>query len=235
MTEAEARLFIEELRLAFPASKPQADTETEAALWVRDFGNVDALAMTKAVTDAIDASRYYPTLKEMRKRLERVGAAGLPKEGCRCEDGVGYYEAAPRQWIPCPACLPSTNRRWSEGHFAPGHWCEECARVTRGDGPVQIFNDHQRPIDRQRKLTVEENLDRLKIMQKLIKEVAVAKASDPGRYKRMSRAEIDKHWEDRFNALMQEGSEVDPVVVELFNADPGVPGPFLNGYGEEIL
>jgi len=232
MTEAEARLFIEELRLAFPASKPQGDIDSEVALWIRDFGNVDATDMAKAVIETTNASRYYPTLKEMRKRLERIGSLGLPREGCRC-DGTGYYEAAPRQWIPCPACLPSTNRRWSEGHFAPGHWCEECARATRGDGPIQPVDERKlvkKPEGR--KLTVEENLDRLKIMQQLVKEIAIARAADPHRYQRLTRAEIDAHWEKRYNELVQGESTVDPEIVALFNADPGVP---VDADGFEVL
>jgi len=232
VTEAEVRLFIEELRLGFPASKPQGDLDSEVALWMRDFGHVEPGEMAKAITEALDGSRYYPTLKEMRKRLERIGAVGLQREGCRC-DGIGYYEAAPRQWIPCPACLPAAFRRWSEGHWAKDHWCEQCASVRRGDGPIQPVDERglvEKPAGR--KLTVDENLDRLKIMQQLVKEVAATRAADPKRYQRMTRSEIDKHWENRFNELMQGDSDVDPDVIALFNADPGVP---VDADGFEVL
>jgi hypothetical protein len=229
MNEEQCRSVLVELGSAFPKSKPLGTMEDQIGLWMRHFRPVDMDDMIKAVLRLIDRETFFPTIKEFGKYLQMVTDKPLPTSECQC-DGLGYYEVTKGQWIPCPGCLPVTNRRWAEGHFAKGHWCEECSRSARGDGQAQTFDEHQRAPNRERKLTVEENLDRLRIMQQLVKEIAVARAADPGRYKRLSRAQIDKHWEDRFNALMQEGSEVDPVVVELFNADPGVLPD-----GEEIL
>ncbi|HVE28312.1 MAG TPA: hypothetical protein VNC22_23050 [Sporichthya sp.] len=240
MTEDEAHDFIAEMRLAFPASKPVATIDEEVALWIRDFGNVAPEEMAKAVTVAIDQSRYYPTLKEMRKRLERLGAASLPREGCRC-DGVGYYEAAPRQWIPCPSCLPAGFQRWSEGHWGADHWCEQCATVRRGDGPIQVVDERkltQRPVGAT--LERDQNLLRLRAIRQVTREIAEA-GQDPRRYRRMSRAQIDKHWEDRLNELIAAGVADDPeaeipppvltLVPDLFEA----LSPDVDEDGCEIL
>ena len=32
---------------------------------------------------------------------------------------------------PCPACRPEAYERWSEGHYGPNHWCEDCEELRR--------------------------------------------------------------------------------------------------------
>lgn len=232
MNESQCREVLVELGSAFPKSKPLGSIDDQVKLWMRHFRGVSIDDMIKTVENWVASGSFFPTIKEFQKHLKAIADVESSDAICHC-DGTGYYEVAPRQWIPCPSCLPSTNRRWSEGHFAPGHWCEECARATRGDGPLQPVDERslvQRP--QGRKLTREENLDRLAIMQQLAKEVASMRAADPGRYKRLSRAEIDRYWENRYNELIQGNSTVDATVLEMFNADPGVP---VDDEGFEVL
>lgn len=232
MNEEQCRSVLVELGNAFPKSKPLGTIDDQVALWMRHYRPIDIDDMIKAVMRIIDREQYFPTIREFGVALQAVTNKALPSDACQC-DGIGYYEVTKGQWIPCPACLPGTNRRWAEGHFAPGHWCEECARAVRGEGVPQVVDERSLATKPQgRKLTVEENLDRLKVMRQITREIAEAR-NDPGRYKRMSRAEINKHWEDRFNALMQGDTEVDPEVVALFNADPGAPQ--VDSDGVEIL
>lgn len=241
MNPAECRRVLVELNNAFPATRNLGSMDDQVALWMQKFGPISIEDMSAAVLRWIDTSTTMPTVRQFRVALEAGLETSLPDADCMC-DGTGYYEAAPRQWIPCPACLPSTSRRWSEGHYAPGHWCDECARVTRNEGPSQIVDERklvQRPNGR--KLTREENLDRLRIVQQVVAEMKAAPKWNTG----MTRAEIDKHWEDRFNTLMQGDSDVDPEVVRLFNEDdhfvqipdtgPGVPDRRTDDEGFEIL
>lgn len=232
MNEEQCRSVLVELGNAFPKSRPLGTMDDQVGLWLRHYRPIPIDDMIKAVMRIVDRETYFPTIKEFGVALQAVTDAPLPTGACQC-DGIGYYEVTRGNWIPCPACLPGTNRRWTEGHFAPGHWCEECSRASRGEGATQSVDERglvQRPTGR--KLTVEENLDRLKIMQQLVREIAQARAADPGRYKRLTRAEINAHWENRFNQLVQGESTVDAEVIELFNADPGVP---VDADGIEIL
>ena len=120
MNEEQCRSVLVELGSAFPKSKPLGTMEDQIGLWMRHFRPIDIDDMIKAVMRIVDRESYFPTIKEFGQALQAVTDRPLPTTQCQC-DGIGYYEVTHGQWIPCPSCLPGTNRRWSEGHFAKGH------------------------------------------------------------------------------------------------------------------
>lgn len=237
MDEGQCREVLVELGSAFPKSKPLGTIDDQVKLWMRHFRGVSIDDMILTVADWTSTQSFFPTIKEWQKHLKVIAEVESSDAICQC-DGIGYYEVAARQWVPCPACLPATNQRWAGGHFAPGHWCEECSKTARGEGAIQRVDERglvARPSGR--KLTKEENLERLAAVRKIVGEIDDARKADPHRHQRLTRGEIDRHWENRFNEIIQGDSDVDPAVIQLFNEEahfveipdtgPGVAAPPL--------
>lgn len=199
MNEEQCRGVLIELGSAFPKTKPLGTMEEQVTLWMRHFRHVDIEEMIPTVMRIVDREQFFPTIKEFARTLSSITDRPLDGAECMC-DGIGYYEATKGQWIPCPGCLPETHRRWADGHFEPGHWCDECAKVAKGEGRRQEV-DERRLVERPtgRKLSKEENLDRLQIVQEVVAEIAAVRKADPGRDKRLTPAEKQRFWEQRFN------------------------------------
>jgi hypothetical protein len=49
----------------------------------------------------------------------------------RC-DGYGWRYTDDDRVRPCGNCQPEQYRRWHEGHWEPGHHCDECQRIREG-------------------------------------------------------------------------------------------------------
>ena len=60
-----------------------------------------------------------------------AGHSGPMWSPCRECDGSHFVFTDANTVRPCQSCNPVAYRLWREGHFAPGHRCEECAPTTR--------------------------------------------------------------------------------------------------------
>ena len=215
MNEEQCRGILIEMGNAFPKSKPLGTIDEQATLWMRHFRHVDVEDMIDTVMRIVDREQFFPTIKEFARTLSALTDRPLDGAECMC-DGTGYYEATKGNWIPCPGCLPETNRRWAEGHFAPGHWCEECAKVTRGEGRKQDTDERRltaRPNGRV--LSKEEQQDRLRIVQEVMAEIAQAR-KNPKHDKLMPPGEKQSFWEERFNSKIRGDNEPLRLPYETF-------------------
>lgn len=73
-----------------------------------------------------------------------VEMRGLPEPPHRCPECLhdsGWVivsrvreqtSGAAPDLMPCRVCNPVQHRRWTEGHFVPGHSCEECVDIRAG-------------------------------------------------------------------------------------------------------
>ena len=233
MNETQCREVLVELGSAFPKSKPLGTMEDQVRLWMRYFRPVSIDDMIKATAWFIERNQFFPTIKEFTTALTNAAGVEAPSDQCQC-DGPGWYEPSKGAGlIPCPACLPETHRRWAEGHFAPGHWCDECAKNARGEGRRQEVDDRklvERPNGRP--LSKEENQERLRCLQILLDEQQEANKRDPRRHQKLTPAEKQRHWEARLNQLIagEEAPEAEVVPIRpafVFDDSVGEDEPVL--------
>lgn len=73
-----------------------------------------------------------------------VEMRGLPEPPHRCPECLGdsgwvivsrvreQTSGGTPDTMPCRVCNPVQHRRWADGHFTPGHSCEECNDIRAG-------------------------------------------------------------------------------------------------------
>lgn len=87
-----------------------------------------------------------------------VEMRGLPETPHRCPECLGdtgwvilsrvreSTSGGTPDVSPCRVCNPVQHRRWAEGHFVPGHSCEECTDIRSGVLTALDYDGEGRPL-----------------------------------------------------------------------------------------
>lgn len=113
-TESEVLDILATLQAAFPAYRP-ANPQTMADLWIRKLGKFDQRALTLAMDRLIDECKFFPSISEFTKAVNRVGDVVVQSD-----------------WMRAKA-VEMQDRAYLEDDFDPAEW-EQLACQMAGAG-----------------------------------------------------------------------------------------------------